>query len=348
MSDFIKLFCDFLPVKSNIREENNELRNVLDKSLGEFMDNKLGEVSDNIFLTTATGGWLDCFGNDYGVRRKYNESDDDYRDRIVFEKLEYLNADNLQDIYGLTLYCFINQFDASENTLTSDNPYVNSIKMTDATGIEDILKNKFILNEELIFMHNNKIDAFKNIKVKAYWNDNANKDLNRPSDVDISLFVGDEPIDEATLSNENNWEHTFENMPIYTNKGNLRPYTIVSETVTDYDIIYKGNNVIYDYNPETITLTIVKEWNKDGHTIDLPEQVKMTVKLNNTIYKSVYVNSDNEWTSNVDVPVRYNGSSPTYTWSEEEIPNFTMYSNTTSNNVTTIINKYYTRPPSHF
>jgi hypothetical protein len=152
MSVFMEMLVELLPLGSALQKEDNELRKVLDRSVGEFMDS-LELPFDELFLTSATGGWLDAHGKDYGVPRRLDEDDESYRERIVFEKLEYLTVGNLLSVYGLELFVFVDDFDATENTLTSDNPYMSSHYMgvADETT-RDILDKKFVLGAEVTWI----------------------------------------------------------------------------------------------------------------------------------------------------------------------------------------------------
>lgn len=158
MSTFIEMFCEMLPMNSEIQRSNNEFRKVLDNSVGEYMDN-LEDISEQLFLTTATGGWLDCFGRDFGVSRKLDEDDESYRNRIVFEKLEYLTASNLQGIYGVELYVLVDGFNPSDNDLTSDNTYIGSEYMGVAdTDTQAIINGKFIIGDGVIWFDGTVLD----------------------------------------------------------------------------------------------------------------------------------------------------------------------------------------------
>ena len=151
MSTFMDMMVEMLPQHSALQDVDNPLRVVLDRSVGEFMDAVDSEaVFDGLFLQSASGGWLDAHGVDFGVVRRDGESDESYRERIIFEKLEYLTVHNLLNIYGLTLYVFVDDFDASENCLTSDNPYISSRYMSVASDeLKNILDNKFVLDGEI-------------------------------------------------------------------------------------------------------------------------------------------------------------------------------------------------------
>ena len=152
MSDSFELIRELLPLGSSLQDDGNPLRVVLDRSVGEWLDG-FEQPFDELFLTTATGGWLDAHGKDYGVTRRLDEDDESYRERIVFEKLEYLTVGNLLSVYGLELFAFVSDFDATENTLTSDNPYMSSHYMgvADETTRE-ILDKKFVLGAEVTWL----------------------------------------------------------------------------------------------------------------------------------------------------------------------------------------------------
>ena len=153
MSDFVRMMCDMLPVSSELSKSDNELHNVLDKSLGEYMDNQ-DEVLEQLFVSSATGGWLDAHGRDYGVIRKVDETDEDYRTRIIQEKNDKLVPSFLNIMYGLTLYIPVTSFDATDNDLTSDNPYIttSSYMSIASDEIKAILAKKFVLNGEITWL----------------------------------------------------------------------------------------------------------------------------------------------------------------------------------------------------
>lgn len=152
MSDFMDMMVDMLPINSNIQKPQNPFRKVLDGSVGEYMDG-ISNIFDELFLDTATGGWLDAHGRDYGVLRNAGESDESYRERIIFEKLEYLNAHNLQNIYGFVLYSYVEDYSPDENTLTSDNPYNSNHYMAYASEeLQGILERKFILGDGITWL----------------------------------------------------------------------------------------------------------------------------------------------------------------------------------------------------
>lgn len=152
MSDFMNALVDLLPEHNKLKDVRNPLRKVLDLTVGEWFDNRdVQDFYEQLFLQSATGVWLDLHGRDYGVVRQLGESDEDYRTRIVQEKLEYLTPEYLDSVFDLVLYVYVQDFDASENTLTSDNPYIDSYgymsEMNDT--VFDILNRKFVLDSSV-------------------------------------------------------------------------------------------------------------------------------------------------------------------------------------------------------
>ena len=152
MSDFVDMMVEMLAEHSALQKEDNDVRKVLDRTVGAYMDSVVHPF-DELFLETATGSWLDCHGRDYGVPRRLNEDDESYRDRIIFEKLEYLTAGNLDNIYGITLYAFVSLYNPLDNQLTSDNPYISDRFMgfADETT-QRILDEKFVLDNAILWL----------------------------------------------------------------------------------------------------------------------------------------------------------------------------------------------------
>ena len=140
-SDDVKLY--------DVNKANTDEINIEYFTAKKTFIEKVQDFYEQLFLTSATGKYLDLHGKDYAVYRKTDESDEDYRERIVQEKLEHLTPEYLKSIYGLTLYVFVDDFDASENTLTSDNVYINHDGyMAEApVDLQRIIEKKFVLKQ---------------------------------------------------------------------------------------------------------------------------------------------------------------------------------------------------------
>ena len=155
MSDFSDMMVEMLPMHSQLQKKDNPLRIVLDRTVGAYMDNF--EIPyEQIFLTSATGGWLDAWGRDYGVPRRLDEDDESYRQRIIYEKLDHLTPSLLSDVYNVKLFTYRGDFNVSDNTLVSDNPHI--VMNYSFLGVSDedtisILDKKFILDSVVTWIN---------------------------------------------------------------------------------------------------------------------------------------------------------------------------------------------------
>ena len=145
---------DRLHEKSVLRDTSNPMAKIIDYGIGSLLgDCDSDSFFDQFFLDSASGGYLDLWGKSFGVPRKLGEADDGYRQRIILESLGHLTVPYLREVYGLTLYCYVSGFDASDNDLTSDNPYACSNHMTVASEeIQAILTKKFVIGTGLTFI----------------------------------------------------------------------------------------------------------------------------------------------------------------------------------------------------
>lgn len=153
MSVSMDMIVEMLPLSSKLQQSDNPLRIVLDRTVGEWLDN-FSQPFEQLFLMSATGGWLDAHGRDYGVPRRIDEDDESYRQRIIYEKLDHLTPALLNNVYNVQLFSYRNDFDVTDNTLVSDNPYIDNggyLGLADSDTM-DILDKKFILDSGVTWL----------------------------------------------------------------------------------------------------------------------------------------------------------------------------------------------------
>ena len=130
--------------------------------------------------------------------------------------------------------------------------------------------------------------GYKDITVKKEWRDNHNRDGIQPAEVEVTLLAdGNMYIDTynpdanpVKLTAENDWEYTFNSVPIYDGTEKIK-YT-VKETFTDvltedtdgpgtYRLEEIAGNdstgfmIINRHTPQTVTLEIEKIWRDEGY-----------------------------------------------------------------------------------
>ena len=133
-----------LPVDSQLQNPNNPMHIIIQNTIVELLDNF--EIDyDQFFLQDATGKYLDLHGKQYGIGRKNNESDEEYRNRIILCAYEYATVKVLTEIYGVKFYANVDNFENNNNLLCSDNPYLPGELMGFISEeVYNILDEKFI------------------------------------------------------------------------------------------------------------------------------------------------------------------------------------------------------------
>lgn len=155
MSDFGEAIIKRLN-NNELQKTTNPMNQVINNAIGGWLTEfDEQEFFEQFFLQEAQGNYLDLHGRDYGIKRKIDESDEDYRKRIIYESLGQLTVGLLESVYNVNLYCHISNFDATSNTLTSQNPYLAAnygfMGVAD-TITQNILNKKFILDSGVTWL----------------------------------------------------------------------------------------------------------------------------------------------------------------------------------------------------
>ena len=106
------------------------------------------------------------------------------------------------------------------------------------------------------------------VRVDKIWQDIDGEELtetqNLPESVTVTLLQNGERYGEpVVLSAENNWSHTWENLPKEDDKNNPYTYTVVETPVDGFETSYRNNDGITDG-----TITVI---NKETAVYVLPE-----------------------------------------------------------------------------
>lgn len=91
------------------------------------------------------------------------------------------------------------------------------------------------------------------------WRDRNNREKLRPETLNVYLFADNVAIAKATLSEENGWKFTFENLPVYHEDATEISYRVVETATAGYyaRTQYDGNTVrLTNTHPTEIFITI--------------------------------------------------------------------------------------------
>lgn len=81
-------------------------------------------------------------------------------------------------------------------------------------------------------------DTNTSIKVQKVWKDSGNENK-RPSSIRVQLYKDGEIYDSITLSEENNWQHIWENCSTKSN------YTLVEQKLDGYTVVVSKEGITY-------------------------------------------------------------------------------------------------------
>ncbi|MFD1067289.1 Cna B-type domain-containing protein [Oceanobacillus locisalsi] len=170
----------------------------------------------------------------------------------------------------------------------------------------------------------------RSVTVTKAWEDVNNQDGKRSESVDVQLFAnGEEYGDPITLSDENEWTHTWTELAV-NEAGEEITYTVEELNVhEDYDVNINdedlGNvTIINSYNPEMTDFSGTKTWddadNQDGKR---PEAITVNLLANGEEVDSVEVTADTDWKFEfTDHPKFENGEEINYTIQEETVEGY--------------------------
>lgn len=144
---------DIIEQLNNPELENpdNPFRKILDGTVGEYLSNYDNHIYD-LFLTRATGGYLDRHGEMYKLYRREDESDASFRQRIWMEEFIVQSTSDFLSLDVMLWVYFTDILD--KNVLSSRNPYLKD-KHEDgfmflATGSDsEYIQGKFFVGDIL-------------------------------------------------------------------------------------------------------------------------------------------------------------------------------------------------------
>ncbi|MBR3332670.1 MAG: Cna B-type domain-containing protein, partial [Clostridia bacterium] len=268
-----------------------------------------------------SNGWI----SDSWTGPKYTKDADGKRREIVYTVVEM----NVPDGYVCTI---------TKNTKELETEFV--ITNTFETGSLIIEKEFEIEPWEPSVPDDSPID----IPVIKTWNDNGNRDGNRPEEITVRLYADGEEIDNAKLTEETSWRYTFTGLPRLTEENEKIVYTITEDAVEGYETEINGFNIRNNYKPELTSVTVTKVWDDNNNEAKKrPTSIAMT--LSNGMV--VILDAENNWTATIDnLPTKVNGETVTYTWKEQQVLNYDNTDVSTADGVTTFTNKYVKKTPT--
>ena len=188
---------------------------------------------------------------------------------------------------------------------------------------------------------------FVDIPVTKTWNDNNNKDGNRPDSVTVRLYADGVEVDSHVLTAGENWNYTFAERPRYRedNKTEIA-YTVNEDNVAMYAKEINGYNIVNNYQPELTSISVVKIWQDNNNAQNRrPTSIAMTLSDGQKVVTTVLLSEANNWTTTLnDLPTVVNGQPAKYAWKEQQVIGYTLTGVTENANTMIFTNAIWERP----
>ncbi|CEI83160.1 Collagen adhesin precursor [Oceanobacillus oncorhynchi] len=187
------------------------------------------------------------------------------------------------------------------------------------------------VSEDGLTITNEFVSPTTEIPVEKAWEDANNQDGNRPESVEVALFANGEETDteNITLSNENEWQGSFTDLPELDNSGDKITYTVVEIDVPEQyesDIAGDAENgfvITNSYTPGTVDIPVEKVW-EDANNQDGARPDGITVRLfadGEATQRFIILNETNNWEFTFAGLDEYqNGERIYYTVAESNVP----------------------------
>ena len=100
------------------------------------------------------------------------------------------------------------------------------------------------------------------------WNDADNQDGKRPGNIQVKLLADGSVYATKTVTEAENWEYSFTNLPKYRDGGIQIKYSVSEVDVPEYTGEVTGYNITNSYTPGKTSVSVTKKWsdndNQDG------------------------------------------------------------------------------------
>ena len=164
------------------------------------------------------------------------------------------------------------------------------------------------------------------VNVNKVWNDNNNQDGVRPNEIQVQLVkeVGGQKTELEdkiiTLSDDNQWKGTFDNLPVYEN-GEKITYSVKEITISGYSVNITQNSennftITNTHTPGVTSVNVNKVWDDQNDQDGLrPDSIEVELLKNGEPTGTIItLSEENHWTGTFnDLPIKENGEEIDYT-----------------------------------
>ena len=195
-------------------------------------------------------------------------------------------------------------------------------------------------SDDTLTIINKHIPETTEVTVNKTWNDNDDQDGVRPNSINVSLLADGKEVAKATITADENWTHTFTDLPKYRDHRTEIKYTVEEVTVDKYTTSINGTTITNTHTPEKTEVTVTKTWDDNNNQDGIrPKEIKVRLLANGTkvAEETIKPDENGDWTHTfTDLP-KYRDHGTEIVYTVEEVP---VDKYTTSITGTTITNTH--------
>jgi len=209
--------------------------------------------------------------------------------------LRYMSDGTEMELSGNNVvFVLINMQAPEDDTLltSANNMFSTNWRAKDPFGtvidnVEGIYSNQ--VNVEI-----HKEDVRTNISGAKTWEDENNKYNLRPENITVKLLQDGREYETKEVTETDNWQYTFENVPVYASNTREYEYEIIEDEVTNYKTTYDGYNITNSIKLKDIEVEKIWEDN-NNEAGKRPSSIILQIFDTDKLIKEAEVNEESEW-----------------------------------------------------
>ena len=228
----------------------------------------------------------------------------------------------------ITVHLLADGKEVKEAKLTAENKWKYTFTDLDKYN-SDEKEIVYTIKEDADDLFESEVDGFKiintekrtSISVEKTWDDENDKNKNRPESITVHLFANGTEVAEAQLTAKNEWKFEFTNLPIYQDRKEIK-YTVTEDAVAGYVTVVEGLKIT---NTEKKTnISIEKEWaDENNKNNNRPEAITVHLLADGTELASARLTAENQWKYEfTDLPMYKSGKEIKYSITEDEVDGY--------------------------
>ena len=212
-------------------------------------------------------------------------------------------------------------------TMTPDLGYYVADVLVDGTSVGPVTSYTFneVTSDHTIHVEFAAI-TYRDVPITKVWNGG---DVVRPGSITVTLNGSDGSRRQKTLSAQDGWRGTFENLPMQTSTGAPIAYDLDEVAVSGFTTettgdVTKGFVVTNTYIVPTMDVPVSKTWAERGSSAWRPGSVTVRLRGSDGSERSMALSSANDWRGTFrDVPeTTKSGVGITYQFTEDVVANY--------------------------